>query len=101
MGIQITCRCDKCNKVIEETVPGKTPNGFAILGNIYVASITANNNAIGGGLIGNNLDCELRGIELGRVARISYFCPDCLLEALYLASLYTLRNSHDEYFISR
>lgn len=35
------------------------------------------NRCVGGGFVGNNLEDEF-------VFRINYYCPDCLLKALYL-----------------
>lgn len=84
MGIELTCKCDRCKKEIG--LDSKNiPDGFAILGNIHSVNIEECN-AVGGGFIGNNLGDG--DSPYGKIMRISYLCPDCLLSAIYLDSIY-------------
>lgn len=82
MGIELTCKCDRCKKEIglnnDCTTP---PDGFAaILGNIK------ERNAVGGGFVGNNLGDGDN--PYGKVNNIPYLSPKCLISALYLDSTY-------------
>ena len=56
MGIELTCKCDRCNKEtgLNNDIT-KQPDGFAILGNVHSVNIKERNAAIGGGFVGNNL----------------------------------------------
>ena len=83
MGIELTCKCDRCNKEIG--INRDIPDGFAILGNIHSVNIEVRN-AVGGRFVGNNLGDG--DSPYGKVMSISYLCPDCLLSALYLDSTY-------------
>ena len=83
MAIEMVCRCDKCNKVLE-----KGMKGFAILGNIHEVNPEADR-CVGGGFVGPNLEDEF-------VVRINYFCPDCLLKALYLDKDFQRISKRDE-----
>ena len=86
MGIELTCKCDRCKKEIGINRDSKNiPDGFAILGNIHSVNIEERN-AVGGGFVGNNLGDG--DSPYGKVMSISYLCPDCLLSALYLDSTY-------------
>ena len=85
MGIKRTCQCDKCGKLLEETKSGMPINGYVILGNIHVSSLKDSEVGIGGGLIGNNLvGGDVFAGERATVVNHSFYCPDCLLDALYL-----------------
>lgn len=68
MAIETVCRCDKCNKVIENK------QGFVVSGNIHVND-TEEDDHIGGGLVGNNFDVH-RTDRL--VVNHSYFCKRCI-----------------------
>ena len=86
MGIELACKCDRCNKEIGlNNDITKQPDGFAILGNIHSVNIKERN-AVGGGFVGNNLGGG--DSPYGKLMNISYLCPDCLLSALYLDSTY-------------
>ena len=59
-------------------------NGYVILGDVHVASLKDNEVGIGGWLIGNNLEGDILAGERATVVNHSFYCPDCLLDALYL-----------------
>ena len=82
MGIKRTCHCDKCGKLLEETKSGM--RGYVILGNVHVASLKDNEVGLGDGLIGNNLEGDILAGERATVVNRSFYCPDCLLDALDL-----------------
>ena len=83
MAIELVCRCDKCNAVIEtshniyDKLLPESPKGFAILGNIHDVD-PKHDKCVGGGFVGNNFDGE------NTLTRISYYCKDCLIKVLHL-----------------
>ncbi len=82
MSIKRTCHCDKCGKLLEETNSDMPINGYVILGNVHVASLKDNEVGVGGGLIGNNLEGDIFAGGMATVVNHSFYCPDCLLDAL-------------------
>jgi hypothetical protein len=75
MGIQNTCVCDNinCNNYLT-----KNNTGFAIVGNIHVTN-PDENEFIGGGLVGNNLN---RVEERDFVEHVSYYCKQCMIDII-------------------
>lgn len=84
MAIETVCRCNKCNKVIEDE------QGFVVSGNIHIND-SKEDDHIGGGLVGNNFDTN----RTDRcVINHSYYCKRCLGIILGLIEDSAIRTSN-------
>lgn len=73
MAIKYTVVCDSCKKHIREQ------GGYAVLGNIHVIG-TEDEDFIGGGVVGNNLD-ERGDVDV--VTRTSHYCTKCFVTVVF------------------
>lgn len=78
---QVVC-CDKCGKMIEDSI--SHIQGFVFVGNVNVVD-SNEEDGIGGGIVGNNLiPLDTEDHEDTKVVNsVLYYCRSCTVEVLF------------------